>query len=209
MKKAFTMLELIFVLVVIGILAAVMIPEMKSNSLREAAIQMISHIRYTQHLALVDDKFDLADNEWYKERWQFIYGKSDSSSRDSGGYYAYTIFSDTSHAGKPDPSEMAINPLDKSRFLSGGYSGTIDWEDSQATKKLNIGYSYGVDNITYSGCSGQRISFDNLGRPYVGDDKNWNSISDGILTNQCVFTLHKSTDSVSIYIEPETGYVHL
>ena len=61
MKKAFTMLELVFVLVVIGILAAVMIPNMQSTALREAAIQVVSHIRYTQHLAMIDDKFDTTD----------------------------------------------------------------------------------------------------------------------------------------------------
>ncbi|MCF6310454.1 MAG: type II secretion system GspH family protein, partial [Sulfurimonas sp.] len=58
MKKAFTMLELVMVIVVIGILAAVMLPRVASDRLAEAATQVISHIRYTQHLAMVDDQFD-------------------------------------------------------------------------------------------------------------------------------------------------------
>ena len=59
-KKAFTMLELVFVIVVSGILAATFIPRFDRDNLQEAADQVISHIRYTQHLAMVDDKF-LAD----------------------------------------------------------------------------------------------------------------------------------------------------
>jgi len=104
MKKAFTMLELIFVIVVIGILTSVIIPRTQTNSLEQAANQVVEHIRYTQHLAMVDDRYDVNDNEWYKEKWQFIYGKSNSSSRDTGGYYAYSIFSDNAlgHTGKPD-----------------------------------------------------------------------------------------------------------
>ncbi|MBN2895607.1 MAG: type II secretion system protein [Campylobacterales bacterium] len=57
MRRALTMIELVFVIVVIGILSAVLIPRMERDSLREAALQVASHIRYTQHLAIVDDKY--------------------------------------------------------------------------------------------------------------------------------------------------------
>ena len=40
-------MEVIIVIVVIGILAAVVIPRTGSNKLNEAASQVISHIRYT------------------------------------------------------------------------------------------------------------------------------------------------------------------
>ena len=76
MKKAFTMLELVFVLVVIGILAAVMLPQMQSTKLREAAIQVVSHIRYTQHLAMIDDKFNANDGLWFRKRWELLFGSS-------------------------------------------------------------------------------------------------------------------------------------
>jgi prepilin-type N-terminal cleavage/methylation domain-containing protein len=57
MKRfAFTMLELIFVIIVIGILAVLAMPSFNKNSLAEAAEQVAGHIRYTQHLAMVDDK---------------------------------------------------------------------------------------------------------------------------------------------------------
>ncbi len=41
MKKAFTMIELIFVIIVIGILAVVVMPRSSSNKLQEAATQVL------------------------------------------------------------------------------------------------------------------------------------------------------------------------
>jgi len=214
MKKAFTLIEIIFVLVIIGILAVVIIPRTQRDPLREAAIQIISDIRYTQHLAMVDDKYDRADSNWYRNRWQILFGTSTSGAKNTGGNYAYTIFSDYkgTSTGNPDTDEIAVNPLDKNKLLSGGYSGGIDWEDPRASKKLNIGYSYGIDNIVTRGCGSynpKRISFDNLGRPFEKGDNKWNNSTDHILKSKCTFTFFIGNEEINISIEPETGYVYL
>lgn len=73
MKKAFTMIELVFVIVIIGILAAVIIPNTRTNPAAEAATQLQSHIRYTQHLAMINDKFDSTDSTWMRNRWQIVF----------------------------------------------------------------------------------------------------------------------------------------
>ena len=62
MKNAFTMIELTFIIVVIGILVAVILPRVKANKNAETAVKMLSNIRYTQHLALIDDKFKEGKN---------------------------------------------------------------------------------------------------------------------------------------------------
>ena len=59
--RAFTMIELIFIIVVVGILAAVAIPRVERNGLIEAADQLSSHIRYTQQLAMNDNEFNATD----------------------------------------------------------------------------------------------------------------------------------------------------
>lgn len=38
--------------------------------------QVIAHIRYTQHLAMMDDKFNADESTWYKRRWQIWFSKT-------------------------------------------------------------------------------------------------------------------------------------
>nr|WP_321266256.1 type II secretion system protein [uncultured Sulfurimonas sp.] len=210
MKKAFTMLELIFVLIVVGILAAIMLPQIKSNKLREAAIQVVSHIRYTQHLAMIDDKFNSSDIDWYKMRWQIVF----SSSAYSENRVAYSVYTDKSKTGSPNSTldEVAINPLDKNKLLSGGHSGTIYTSNSKATKTMNLGLTYDISSYNLNGgCSGARITFDHLGRPINGTIHNDTQAYDNnsLITTRCNVVLTNPEGSITIAIEPETGYAHI
>ncbi|MFT7005370.1 MAG: prepilin-type N-terminal cleavage/methylation domain-containing protein [Sulfurimonas sp.] len=215
MKKAFTMLELVFVLVVAGILAAVMLPQMKSTALREAAIQVVSHIRYTQHLAIINDKYDSSDIDWYKGRWELLFG----TSADTNGKIAYSIFADkdngSGHDTKPNLNELASDPMSSDKYLSGGYSGIIATDDSDSNKKMNLGESYNISSVTLNGgCSGSRISFDHLGRPLKGTFNTYtqsykNSGTIGLISTTCNVVLISPDGNVTIAIEPETGYTHI
>ncbi|MDO8453558.1 MAG: type II secretion system protein [Sulfurimonas sp.] len=228
MKKSFTLLELVFIVVVIGILSAVIIPSTRSDNLQEAAIQVVSHIRYTQHLAMIDDKFDTGESDWYKKRWQIKFSKVGGSDNK----WAYAIFSDadvgSGYDGNPNRLETALNPLNKSKRLTGGYSGTIEYGDLDATKELNLGHSYSIEDIDLvGGCDisidgKKRISFDYLGRLMYENPKNLdNPYKDGtmnrLVSSQCIIeictvancTTASSIEKVRIVIEPETGYVHI
>ena len=89
MKKAFTMLELVFVLIVIGILSVFLIPRFGDKPLYQATAELVSQIRYTQHLAMVDDKLDKNNNSWYKNRWQIQFDDNKTSIvSDNGATYA-------------------------------------------------------------------------------------------------------------------------
>ncbi|MBR4141341.1 MAG: type II secretion system protein, partial [Campylobacter sp.] len=70
LAKAFTMIELVFIIVIVGILAAVAIPKIERNGLIEAADQIASHIRYTQQLAMNDNKFSANDDNWHRKAWR-------------------------------------------------------------------------------------------------------------------------------------------
>lgn len=222
MKKAFSMLELVFVLVVIGILAVMMLPQMQSTKLREAAIQVVSHIRYTQHLAMVDDKFDVNDADWYKSRWHILFGASD----DTEGKIAYSIFSDkdslsgTTPNGKPNltNNEIALNPENPDKFLSGGYSGTLTSSSSSATKNMNIGLNYGIYDtngvIFNGGCADgntKRLTFDHLGRPIKGTINGFTKSYEAnkLIQTRCEIVLTSPEGSLTIAVEPETGYAHI
>lgn len=217
MKKAVTLIELVFVLVIIGIVSAVIIPRFNRSTLYEAAAQIISHIRYTQHLSLMDDKFDEKDPSWYKSRWQLLFSKNTGSN----GQWSYTIFSDFkgNHTGNPDKEEIARNPLDVSKYLTGGTSGTglIHYDDAEATREMNIGIKYGITNVRFSGCgsTAKRVAFDHMGRPVIGNSSSMNKMYSKnsairLLQRQCrIILTDDQGKTLSIAIEPETGYAHI
>jgi len=217
MKKAFTMIELVFVIVVIGILAATIIPRTKTNPLQEAAVQLLSHIRYTQHLAIVNDVYDSSDNEWYKGRWQIVFSTSDFTKN----VPAYTIFSDSgAYGGDASESEIALNPENPDQIMTGGYgnAAAIDIRDSgfKGMKKLNLGLSYGVETVAFSGgCRSNwaRVAFDYLGRPLQGDHSSmtgpYSAGTKRLLQSDCLITLGNGVETVVITIHPETGYANI
>lgn len=63
------MLELVFVIVVIGILAAAIIPRMDRDTVYEASEQLLHHIKYTQQLAMSENVYDDVDQNWFQNRW--------------------------------------------------------------------------------------------------------------------------------------------
>ncbi len=211
MKKALTFIEVIFVIVIIGIISALIAPNFKDESLIKAANQVANHLRYTQHLALLDDKFDPNDKYYYKGNWQLHFGKSDYTNKK----YAYTIYSDKpTYQGNPELKEMAKNPLNPKQYLSGGYSGILYTTNEKATKELNIGKKYGIEKVEFKNCgsSAQRISFDYLGRPIYGNLKTNEKLYSRLIRKTCHIWLCKDTScnqKIIIAIEPETGYIHI
>lgn len=98
-KKAFTMIELIMIIVVVGILATAIIPRVDRNTLLEATDQVASHVRYTQHLAMLDDKYDPKDSNWYRNRWKITFNNN-----------SYSITSGNTNAKNPQAPGKDLNP---------------------------------------------------------------------------------------------------
>lgn len=224
MKKAFTMLELVFVIVVLGILSYMVASSFQRNPLREAADQVVMHIRYTQHLAMMDDKFDPSEQQWFMRRWALRFQQNVVFGGIAhNNVWAYTIFSDIPNfAGHhPDLVGMAHNPENSNQYLSGGYDNTLNVNDARAMKTLQLATKYGVVNVVFGGgCRADTmfIHFDYLGRPmnsfppaasnhpYQPPLAAWHYL----LTNTCNITLTDSGgNNIVIAIEPETGYTHI
>ena len=214
MRRGVTFIELIFVIVIIGILSAVLAPRFTRPTLTEAAHQLVSHIRYTQHLAMMDNKFDPTQQFWYKERWQILFGRSSVGAQNTDDEWAYTIFSDTSGTGNPDIGEIARNPENSATVLSGGFSNTLDWEDARAARVMNIGKEYNIDIVSFNNCggTGRRMAFDHIGRPIRGNISTMTQPYQvgRILATPCRITLgNRDDENITIVIEPETGYTHI
>ena len=204
-STAFTLIELIIVIVIAGILAAVMIPHLERDSLREAVNQTIRHIQYTQHLAMNSDMFDANDMNWSRKYWKVAFRTSKN---------CYSIYSDRDKDFLNDANESAIDPLTKVRL----YADNNCNDSSLNNNALLLQKNYGVDTITLTIPTGSTphtndcntntkkyIAFDNLGRPHTSVT----TAVSGIMKNDCLVTLFSGTRSAIVRVSAETGYVKL
>jgi len=216
MKKAFTMLELIFVIVVVGIISVMIAPSFQRNTLQEAADQLVSHIRYTQHLAMMDNRFDTNNANWYKTRWQIVFSETDNYANNKPSYTIYrNLDSDTA----VDRSEIARNISSPDRYMTGGVTGYVNLDirnlsQFMGTNEMNLGEEFGITDISLSSsCStGTKIAFDNIGRPIKGPLRTYSApyVDNRMIKEACDINIStSSTEIITIRIEPETGYTHI
>ena len=228
-KRAFTMIELIFVIVVVGILAAIMIPKLNRNASREAANQILTHIRYTQHLAMQDDKYEnfVSDNpvRWFRMRWGVTFNNTSlqKCSIDKPGVntWKYSVFFDKRgkkiFSGNINSEDQVANDIYKSgKFLSGGWSGMSTDTCKKINKELNLGKRFGVTSVDFKdGCSGmQTINFDEMGRPMkvvsVTKNRGAKRPYDRLLKKDCSITItDKRGNQTIITIEKESGFASI
>ena len=224
-KRAFTMIELIFVIVVVGILAAIMIPKLNRNASREAANQILTHIRYTQHLAMQDDKYEnFISNQpkpWFKMRWGIAFNNTslyDECLIDKPGIktWKYSVFFDNSFKGNINSESEVANDIYKSgKLLSGGWSGISTDACKKINKELNIEKRFGVTLVEFKdGCSGmQTINFDEMGRPMrVASTTSGGAKRpyDRLLKKDCKITItDKRGNQTTIIIEKESGFTSI
>jgi len=216
-RSAFTMLELTFVIVVLGILAALAMPRLERDLKQEAADNILSNIRYTQHLALLDYKHKFDDPKWQQRFWHIYFGTCE-------GQLFYTVGSDdnmeSSTNARVDFNESAIDPSNgKHLWAKDGASCNGSYSTSDISQNIFIGKKYGVISVAPSGgCAGaSHIAFDHLGRPYhgvnfsqSGDTVSSHPIYSGYMKNACTFQFTLSSgEDVNITIEPETGYAFI
>ena len=178
MKKAFTLIELIFVIIIIGIIAVFTSSRFSRDGISIATDQILNHIRYTQSLALNQDmlvplpQFSTETNinaankdsrQWFKKWWQFYI---------SGNGESYAVFSDSATAASTNyefdtypyfPDTLAKDPA-TGLYIYGAWSGNSAPDESEKMPAVNVAREFGV-TLRMTGCSGQHILFDRLGRP--------------------------------------------
>lgn len=194
MKRfAFTMLELVFVIIIIGILAVLAMPSLNGNQLQFAAEQVASHIRYAQHLALTDDKYDPTDSTWYEKRWQIRF-------LNNGTVYYYDVFSDNNKEGNSNEDEEAIDPMTHERLGSGNTTNT----PTDAVDLSKFGITAVGGTCQFGGT--HKLVFDNFGRPYLSASSGL--YSNPVPQNGCTIILeHGSEGNATLTIQSQTGYV--
>lgn len=206
MKRfAFTLLELVFVIIVIGILSVLAMPSFNPNQLQQATEQVATHIRYTQHLAMMEDKYNPTDPTWWRKRWQIQFEDA------AGGEKIYVIYNNLDGDTNEDDDETARDPL--SGKLMRGAENITSSNPGKYTGELMISKTYGVTNVTFSNnchpssATSNRLGFDNLGRPYFLTSNN--HPYDDLLVGDCDITLTHPDGTSVITVHPETGYVSI
>jgi len=206
--NAFTMIELIIIIVVIGILATLTVPRVNRDNRLEAMKYILSMVRYTQNLALHDNKQNDSNSSWQKAYWRFSVNRCKYSS----DIYLY-IGTDSNYDGSIDGNEVILDPSNGKQMFG---VGTIDC--SQASSVANnystnsfIKSKFGITDFKFNK-SGQYIGFDNFGRLYrsFGSSTipNYSSYQSG--PSRIEFEFGNSNESnFTIQIEPETGYAQV
>lgn len=226
MKKAFTMVELLIVMVVGAILSAIAVSKIHTSDLNDAARQLVNDIRYVQYLALNHDSY-LSDNTKKSGSTKDIYTGMPNGfnefeetpkyteteyglkywtlgiNRDNGKYYACTkreISGDRNGLGMP--LNFACQKMPVTMYAVDYLDKTkrIDGDDRFDLKKR-----YAIERIKPRTPNGYfQVYFDEFGAPYYQESGSFNLVK----SNYGV-RLEKAGDFVCVFIEPITGRAYI
>lgn len=202
-RNGFTMIELVLAIVVIGILASLAIPRLERDRQVEAINNVLAAFRYTQHLALVDDKRVPSLSDWQKSWWSIRF----SNTNNSDAYYV--IGSDSDRNGALAKDECAVDPGNGKYF----YHHNNNPVATDESTNVLLGKKFGINKIEFTGgCDSKHIAFDRFGRPHNGITSTSVTNDYGTyMKDDCniTFSYADSTPGFTVTIEAETGYVYV
>lgn len=171
MRKAFTVVEVVFVVVMLGILMAAAIWTMPRTELKQATESMINNLKYTKTLAQLDDRFFGTKDIYYFDtvatkdkdtaalrqvehyqcgKWQFQFHQS-AGKQTTTSINTYTIFADNAGSdsknfdGKPlDGDIIARDPMTKA-CLSGYNETNLSECNENFSPEARFGDTFGVE----------------------------------------------------------------
>jgi len=200
-KRSFSIMEIIFVLIIISIIASQVLPKSQISKLNLATEKIILYLNYTRYIAHIDNKFKIDDEEWERKRWTL---KFLNCSSNYGGLY-YNVYSDMyGGTGAYKKKDTLKDPLNN-KYLYSFYCKENKKNDE--SKHVLLTKEYGIEKISMS-CNttstiGQ-ISFGYDGKIYSQLGSNIKEIEE-----PCKIKLFdKENNFTEIIIEPKTGYIH-
>ncbi|MCK9337608.1 MAG: type II secretion system protein [Arcobacteraceae bacterium] len=204
MKKSITLLEILFVLLILSIIYTVSIPKKIDSKLNQATDYLLIYLNYTRYLAFIDNKYDPNDDLWFRKMYRLRFEKCTST---IGGLY-FIVFSDENKSGQAKKTDSIKDPL-TSRHLYSRY--TCD-PKSDESKYVLLTKEFGVTKVNIS-CNSTsslgQILYANDGKIYSKVGTNANDIGKFEIQNQCFIEIFdKDGNKSTIIIEPKTGYAY-
>ncbi|SFV71367.1 N-terminal methylation [hydrothermal vent metagenome] len=182
---------------------------MENDHKQNAADSILTHIRYTQHLALTDNKHLFDNPKWQQRFWRIVFSTC------SGGKQYFMIGSDDDMTSSTNASftkeEAATDPSTGKPYFWTNSANCDTGGDGTVSKDIFLTKKFGITAITASGgCTAKHIGFDNTGRPHSGFTSSTSPNYANIITSVCTFTFTLSdNDTFAITIQPETGYAQI
>ena len=216
--NAFSFIELVIVIILIGIFSTLALNGYKRAYLDEAITQLESDLRYTQRLSLSDNRFDPTNPLWYKSNWQLVFTQTKKIDGISHVIWGYTIFSDRNYDKKINISEVAVNPSDNAKLMTYGITSMHTLKEHQITRRLGLAKYYHITNVIFSpsctnprGRKSRRLIYDNNGKPYWSyDEKKYRKKKSKYffpIHSECTITLVNNEGKRSLCITPYSGYI--
>ena len=201
-KSAFTMIELVLVIVVLGILAALALPRLDRDLKQEAMDNILSNIRYTQHLAQLDNKHIFDNSNWQQRYWKIMFGTCTGTDR----FFMIGSDDNMDSAGLFDRNESALDPTTGKQMFWSNATDCSTGGDNNISSQIFITKKYGINSFTFTNTDGtttgqcataQYIGFDNLGRPHVGFGSSTTPNQSSYMSKDCNITFNFVDTSIT------------
>ncbi len=224
-RKAFSLIELLLAIVVLGILATYSTQMLNRDTRTEAMNHILAMIRYTQNLALHDKKHDRNNAYWQRSFWRIEFW----GCRNGTGLY-YKIGTDADYSGGTDgisEDEVAIDPSNGKYLYWTGLTECLKSTDDPLKQDVSpnvfLTQRYGIDRVEFIDCDiqkdgsrisddGHHIGFDNFGRPIKANYSTTAPDYSGHMVGDCKIKFSftdSSIDPFTIVVKAESGYAYI
>ena len=205
MKKSFSLLEILFIIIILVFIGSFFKTDIVNNKLESAAKRIVLYLKQTRYQALIDNKNNLTDTLWHKKRWTLKFLRC---SKKVGGLY-YSIYSDKNRTGQISLNESLSDPLTNKKIYSSNRCETT----TNTSKYVLLTKEFGIEDVEIS-CNNTsslgQISFGNDGRVYSKLSSYDDEYNEYEIQNSCdIRLIADNKEYIDIVIEPKTGYVYI
>lgn len=204
MKKSFFILELIIILIMFSIIYSTIYIKDSTYKFNLFVSKIELYLNFLRYKALIDDKTDLENSTWHKQRWTMKFLRCREN--EGGGVYI-SIYTDINEKSHTNNEEALKDPL-TNRYITNSNFCKDDDKYSSFTLLRNYNVK-SVDISCNSTTSLGQISFGEDGRVYSRLSNVDNETYEYEITKPCFikFTSDNNYEK-EIIIYPKTGFIN-